>query len=87
MSQNIAWCQRFIVESKVYLKNEERQQSLDALHELTVGQARLLFLRWILPVVSITSLVIYNLDVLSFEQLLLVIVGVLGVIGINLKHT
>lgn len=87
LSQNIEWCQRFIVESKVYLKNEERQQSLDALHELTVDQARLLFLRWLLPVVSISSLVLYNLDVVSFGQLLLVIVAVLGVIGINLKHT
>ncbi|HNR85443.1 MAG TPA: hypothetical protein PKN38_02465 [Taishania sp.] len=66
LSKNIEWCQRFIVESKVYLKNEERQQSLDALHELTVDQARLLFLRWLLPVVSISSLVLYNLDAEGF---------------------
>ncbi|MCO5260069.1 MAG: hypothetical protein M9916_07995 [Crocinitomicaceae bacterium] len=87
LSQQIEWCQRFVVESKVYLKDEQRQQSLDALIELNDKSAGNLFLRWILPILSISSIVMYNLDYILFSHLLLIFFIVLAVIGTNLKLT
>lgn len=87
LSGNVEWAQRFVVESKVYLKNEERQQSLKTLKESDFGGNAVHYLRWILPVVSIASIVLYNLNLISSSQLMLLGIGALVVIGSRLKNT
>lgn len=87
LSDNILWAQQFVVESKVYLRNEERQQSLDALKKAEFDMNSVRLLRWILPFISITSVILYNLDLLSFLQLLMTGIIVLTIIGSQLKIT
>lgn len=87
LSENVKWAQQFIVESKVYLKNEDRQQSLNDLKNIEFGDNTINFLKWVLPAISITAIVLYNLDILSFFQLLLNGIIVLTIIGSRLKLT
>lgn len=87
LSGNIEWAQQFVVESKVYLKNEERQQSLEALKGVEFGSDSVRFLRWLLPFISIGSIVLYNLDILSSSSLLLIGIVVLAIVGSRLKPT
>jgi hypothetical protein len=85
LSKNIKWAQRFIVESKVYLKNEDRQQSLHDLKVAEFGNNSMNWLKWVLPVISISSIVLYNMDLLIFPQLVLIGIVLLLVIGTRLK--
>lgn len=85
LSENVKWAQQFIVESKVYLKNEDRQQSLHELKTAEFGNNSISWLKWLLPAVSISSIVLYNLDILVFSQLLLIGIVVLIIIGSHLK--
>ncbi|HLU87001.1 MAG TPA: hypothetical protein VKZ44_04540 [Taishania sp.] len=87
ISKHILWAQQFIVESKVYLKEEQKQQSLKDLKEQDFNFSFVSILKWVLPVISITSIVLYNLDYLKFGQLLLIGMVVLSVIGSKLKIT
>lgn len=85
LSENIEWMQQFVVESKVYLKNEERRQSLQALKDISFGGKSINILRWVLPVISITSIVLYNLGTISSSQLILIGIAVVGTVGTQLK--
>lgn len=85
LSENIEWMQQFVVESKVYLKNEERRQSLQALKDISFGGKSINILRWVLPVISITSIVFYNLGTISSSQLILIGIAVVGTVGTQLK--
>lgn len=87
LSGNILWTQRFVVESKVYLKNEERQQTLGSLKEAEFGGNAVRFLRWLLPCVSIGSIVLYNLDIISSSSLIFTGIIVLTIVGARLKNT
>lgn len=85
LSENIKWTQQFIVESKVYLKNEDRQQSLNDLKTAEFGNNSINWLKWLLPAVSISSIVLYNIDIITFPQLLLIGIAILVIIGSHLK--
>ncbi len=87
LSEQVEWAQKFVVESKVYLKNEERQQALNSLKDNQFGGDSIKILRWILPVISIISIVLYNLDSISSSTLMLIGIGVLMIIGSRLKQT
>lgn len=85
LSKNIRWVQQFIVESKVYLKDETRQQSLNDLKNATFGNRTFNWLKWLLPAVSISSIILYNINFLVFPQLILIGIAVLTIIGSRLK--
>lgn len=87
LSEQIEWVQRFIVESKVFLKDDKRQQSLVTLGELDFGKTGFLFLRWLLPLVSIGSIVLYNFDFITSPQIVLIGIVVLTIIGVKIKVT
>lgn len=87
LSQNIEWLQKFIVESKVYLKDENRQHTLTKLKDFDFKGSLFSILRWILPVISIVSIVLYNLDYIKSGHFLLIGLGVLIIIGFKVKLT
>jgi hypothetical protein len=87
LSEKIPWTQQFIVESKVYLKDEQRQQTLSALKNQEFRNAGVAILKWILPAISIGSLVCYNLNLITSSQTIFIGVLVLGVVATRLKIT
>ncbi|MBC9813390.1 hypothetical protein H9Y05_13005 [Crocinitomicaceae bacterium CZZ-1] len=87
LSDNMTWSQQFVVESKVFLKHEERQQTLQALTTAEFGGNSVNILRWILPAIAITSIVLYNLNLMASSQLMLTGLLVLGIVGTRLKQT
>jgi hypothetical protein len=87
LSHQIEWTQNFIVESKVHLNDEQRQQSLEGLQEVSLEYKALSILRWILPAVSWSSIIAYNMGLITGNILILIGLLVMVVIGSKLKHT
>lgn len=87
LSENVEWVQQFIVESKVYLKNEKRQQTLYALKEADFGNNAVHYLRWILPCLSIGSIILCYAGVISSSYLTLTALVVFAIIGSRVKNT
>lgn len=83
--KNMQWLQKFIVESKVHLKDENRQHTLAKLKEFEFKGLLFSILKWVLPIVTLTSIVLYNLDFIKSGHLIVIGIGVLIIIGTKVK--
>lgn len=87
LSENITWSQQFVVESKVFLKHEERQQTLNTLKTAEFGGNSINILRWVLPAIAITSIVLYNVNLIASSHLMLIGILILVIVGTRVKQT
>ena len=87
LSTQIDWCQNFIIEGKVRVKELKTQRSIAELANLVFPSATIRLLKWILPVISIGVLILFNLDVINGTVFGLTLVGVIMVVGSFLKQT
>jgi len=92
LSENIGWMQDFIVESKVLLKNHQTTARLSDItqdfNEHTFGGKHVNWLRWLLPAITLSSILAYNFtSFFSFSALFMLACLVLGIIAYQLKYT
>jgi len=91
LSENINWTQRFIVESKVFLKTQQHLNSLNTIKEQfseeNFGKRNFRQIRWVFPIVTISSFVLYNVNIFSTSTLMWIVLLAFFIIGVNLKLT
>jgi len=91
LSNNIDWVQRFIVESKVFLKDKKHLNNLDTINEQfseeSFGKRNLKYIRWILPIITISSIVLYNINIFSAGAITWIALLALSIIAIHLRTT
>lgn len=86
-AQQVDWCQNFIVEGKVRVKELKIQRSISSLSELVFPSSIIRILKWVLPIVSISAVVLFNLDAINSTVLGFTLIGVLVIVGSYLKQT
>lgn len=87
LSTQIDWCQNFIIEGKVRVKEIKTQRSITGLASIVFPSKTISILKWIFPAISITAVVLFNLSLINSTILGFVLIAVLIVIGGFLKVT
>lgn len=66
-SENIKWCQDFVVEGQVRVKDIHQQKSIKFLKNFIIDTRLTNVLKWLLPTISIAAVVFYNLGMISMN--------------------
>lgn len=86
LSEHIDWCQEFMSEGIV--RKGEAHSSLKDLEKMKFQLSKtFLFLRYLLPVTSLLSIVLLSIGILSSTQFSIILVLILSVIAGRLKST
>lgn len=86
-SKNIEWCQDFVVEGQVRVKDIHQQKSIKFLKNFIIDTRLTNVLKWLLPTISIAAVVFYNLDMISVNVMSMALVGTFLVISGFLKSS
>jgi len=91
LSGNIAWAQQFIVQSKVLLKNKTALTKLSTIKEQFLdehfGKRMVNYVRWLLPIITIGSIVLYNVNIWNASTVGWIALLAFLIIGTHLKST
>lgn len=82
-----AWCQNFIVEAKVRLKEEVKKSDITKLLQLPAPPKGINFLRIILPIISALAVIGNILNFIPTNMLIMILLGVMIVVGRFLKSS
>lgn len=84
-SNNIEWSQEFIVTSKLLFKSTEKSNSIEMLLHSHIKAPKFKLLRWVLSVITISSLIVYFLAWIDFFTLLIIGISSLMIISLYVK--
>ena len=87
LSTQIDWCQNFIIEGKVRVKEIKTQRSITGLASIVFPTRTISVLKWVFPAIAIASVVLFNLSMMNSTVLGFILISILIIIGGFLKQT